>query len=172
MINKTYVNFNSDIDYKILSETQILNILNKCCNSLEESIKTFHFNKNLPEYNNIFITNLKNDIAYIFDGIKFSAVSKNEAIDDLISTHMNEIEASAEEYKGKINILRHKNLIKFINQINDDNNKFFNEKLKKTYPNFKIFKGNLIKKLIYNYSDTKLLEKLKTFNLQNKIINT
>jgi hypothetical protein len=42
--------------------------------------------------------------------------------------------------------------------------------LKKTYPNLRIFTSKSIKKLIYNYSDSKILEKLKNINLKNKII--
>ena len=39
--------------------------------SIEESIKTIHFNNNHPECQNILITNLRDDIAHVFDGEKF-----------------------------------------------------------------------------------------------------
>lgn len=168
-INKTYVNFNTDIDYKMLSENQILYILKRCNFSLEESIKTVHFNKEFPEYSNIFITNLKDNIAYIFDGNKFVAMSKDEVLNDLIVTHMNEIEVSAETYKNKINPHNRNSLDKFIENMNN-NKKFYNERLNKTFTNFKLFKMELIKNLIYNNSDTKLLDKLKTLELINKEI--
>jgi hypothetical protein len=77
LINKTYVKFYNSVNYKMLSEAQIINIINKYSNSIEESIKIIHFNKNFPEYNNVFITNLKDNTAYIFDGEKFSATLKN-----------------------------------------------------------------------------------------------
>ena len=87
-INNTYVNFNNHIFYKnILSEKEILNILSKCVLSIEEGIKTVHFNKNYPEYSNIYVTNIKDDNAYVFDGVKFSVISKNDAIYDLIVNH-------------------------------------------------------------------------------------
>ena len=171
IINKTYVNFYNPIDYKILSENEILNILNRCCNSLEESIKTIHFNKKLPEYNNILITNLKDNNAYIFNGIKFCAASKNEIIEELITNHMDEIEISAKEYENKLSSTKLKHLNKFIETINDDEKLYFHENLKKKFSNYKIYKSELIKKLIYNYSDSKLLEKLKTMELANKIFN-
>ena len=50
---------------------------------LEESIKQIHFNDQLPEYNNVFITNMKDDIAYVFDGKQFISVRKNEMLNDL-----------------------------------------------------------------------------------------
>ena len=93
IINKTYVNFYDPIDYKILNEKEKLNILSRPWKSLEVSIKTIHFNKKFPEYKNIFITNRKVDNAYIpkDDGNKFSSVSKNEALNYLINSHMDEI---------------------------------------------------------------------------------
>ena len=171
IINKTYVNFYEPIDYKILTEREILNILNKPWKSLEESIKTIHFNKKLPEYNNIFITNLKDNTAYIFDGNKFIAVSKSEALNDLITSHMDEIESSASEFENKISNNKFKNLNNFIDTINDNDKKYFHELIKKTYPNYKIYKCDSIKNLIYNNSDPKILEKLKNIDLENKIIN-
>jgi ribosomal protein S18 len=47
IINKTFVNFNNSINYNILLPEEIINILNKACKSLEESIKTIHFNDKL-----------------------------------------------------------------------------------------------------------------------------
>jgi hypothetical protein len=170
IINKTYVNFYEPIDYKILSKKEIINIISKPWKSLEESIKTIHFNKKLPEYNNILITNLKDNTAYIFDGTKFSAVSKKEAINDLITSHMDEIESSATEYGEIISEHKLRNLNSFIDTIGDNDKKFIHETLKKTYPNYRIYKCECIRNLIYNNSDQKLLEKLKTMDLENKII--
>ena len=75
----------------------MLNIINKNCLCIEESIKTVHFNKSLPEYNNIFITNMKDTIAYIFDGTKFILTSKDEVINDLYNSHLENIEQFLEE---------------------------------------------------------------------------
>ena len=98
-IHNKYINFYKYINYKKLSDEEILNILNKKSYSLEESVKTFHFNHKFPEFNNIFITNLKENTAYIFDGYKFIAVSKCDALNDLINTHINAIKKSSQAYK-------------------------------------------------------------------------
>jgi len=169
IINKTYVNFYDPIDYKILNEKEKLNILSLPWKSLEESIKTIHFNNKFPEYKNIFITNRKDDNAYIFDGNKFSSVSKNEALNDLINSHMDEIESSTTDYEDKLSETKLKHLNKFIETINDNDKKFIHENLKKTFPNYRIYKCDLIKHLIFNNSDPKLLEKLKSMDLKNKI---
>ncbi len=46
--------------------------------SLEESIKMVHFNKDRPEFKNIYITNLKDEYAYTYDGSKFNVILNSE----------------------------------------------------------------------------------------------
>ena len=50
------VKFGSEDLAAILSQTEILKILNRQKSSLEESIKLTHFNKKRPELKNIYIT--------------------------------------------------------------------------------------------------------------------
>ena len=91
IINNTFVKF-GELEYqKVLNNSQIKQILNKQYQSLEESIKQIHFNEELPEYSNIFITNMKDDLAYIFNGKQFISVRKNEMIHELIDIHTKEI---------------------------------------------------------------------------------
>jgi hypothetical protein len=118
-INNTYVKFGNEQLAKLLTHKDMLNIINKQCLCIEESIKTVHFNKNLPEilnskefkitdseksldysepeYNNIFITNMKDTIAYIFDGSKFILTSKDTVINDLYNSHLENIEQFLDE---------------------------------------------------------------------------
>jgi len=84
---------------------------------------------------------------------------------------MDEIESSAPDYEDKLSETKLKHLNKFIETINDNDKKFIHENLKKTFPNYRIYKCDLIKHLIYNNSDPKLLEKLKSMDLDNKIID-
>jgi molecular chaperone GrpE (heat shock protein) len=51
VINNTFVKFGKVELSKVLTEKQILSILNKPFMSLEETIKLIHFNDKLPEYN-------------------------------------------------------------------------------------------------------------------------
>ena len=163
IINNTYVKF-GDIDYKkIFNNNQVKNILNKQYKCLEESIKQIHFNKDLPEYNNIFITNMKDDIAYVFDGNNFISVRKNEMINDLIDLHMNEINLSLEKNKNKLKIED------FLNKLNDENTKFTDYENHRVYTSYKAYKINSIKLLIYNESDKKKLDLLNNMELKEKI---
>jgi len=168
IINNTFIKF-GEIDYeKILNSKQIKNILNKQYKCLEESIKLIHFNVDLPEYNNIFITNMKDDIAYVFDGSRFISVRKNEMLNELIDTHVNEINLSLEKNKNTLNDKYVTRLEKFLDMLNDDDTKFTDENNNRTYNSYKAYKINSIKLLIYNESDKKKLEVLNTIKLEEK----
>jgi hypothetical protein len=171
IINNTYVKF-GNLDYeKVLNKNQIKNILNKHCKCLEESIKQIHYNDELPEYNNIFITNMKDDIGYVFNGKQFISVRKNEMLNELIDTHVNEINLSFEKNKNKMNEYYVTKIEKFLDMLNDDNTKFTDHNNNRTYNSYKAYKMNFIKLLIYNESDKKKLEMLNDMELYEKEYN-
>lgn len=166
IINNTYVKF-GDVEYeKILDNMQIKQILNKQHQSLEESIKQIHFNKDLPEYSNIFITNMKDDLAYVFDGKQFISIRKNEMLNELIDVHTKEINLSLEKNKCDMNQKQVVRLEKFLDMLNDDDTKFTDEENMRTYPSYKAYKINSIKLMIYNNSDKKKLDTLNTMELE------
>ena len=168
-INNTYVKF-GDLDYeKILNNKQIKHILNQQYMSLEESIKKIHFNENLPEYSNIFITNMKDDLAYVFNGNQFISVRKNEMLNELIDSHIKEINLSLEKNKNKLNEKYVIRLEKFLDMLNDNDTKFTDQDNQRIYPSYKAYKLNSIKLLIYNGSDKKKLDTLNTMELEEKI---
>jgi len=168
IINNTYVKF-GNLDYtKIFNDKQIMDILKKQYRCLEESIKQVHFNENHSEYNNVFITNMKDDTAYIFDGKKFILVWKKEMLNELIDTHTNEINISLEKNRNKLNQSYVTRLEKFLDMLNDDDTKYTEGCNDKTYPNYKAYKIDEIKLLIYNESDKKKLESLCNIELIEK----
>ena len=59
--------------------------------ALEKAIEKFHFNNKFPEYNNIYITNLRDRLMYVFNGIQFMAMDKKETIYELMDYHACEI---------------------------------------------------------------------------------
>jgi len=169
IINNTFVKF-GDLEYqKILNNNQIKQILNKQFLSLEESIKQIHFNEKLPEYNNFFITNMKDDLAYIFNGKQFISVRKNEMIHELIDIHTKEINLSLEKNKNNLNEKYVIRLEKFLDMLNDNDTQFTDNNNQSTYPSYKAYKINSLKLLIYNESDKKKLELLNTIKLEEKI---
>ena len=123
IINNTYVKFGNLSYDGILSDKEQREILRKQYLSLEESIKKIHFNKDLPEYNNVFITNMKDDIAYVFNGKQFISVRKNDMLNQLIDMHVDEINISFEKNKGKLNEKQIERLEKFLDMLNDEDTK-------------------------------------------------
>ena len=169
IINNTYVKFGSVPHSSVLKESAILNILNRPFESLEESIKSIHFNKDLPEYNNIYITNMKDNLAYIFNGKQFISVRKNDILDELIDNHKDQIENSFEEFKNKLSDFRIKRIEAFLDLINNDEERYIDGH-NRTYTNYKVYKMEDIKMLLYNLTDAKKLEILKTIDI-SEIIN-
>ena len=172
IINNTYVKF-GDVDYqRILNNKQVKHILNQQFMSIEESIKLIHFNKDLPEYNNVFITNMRDDIGYIFNGKEFISVKKNEMINELIDSHIKEINLSLEKHKNNLNEKYVTRLEKFLDMLNDDDTKFTDQNNQRTFPSYKAYKMNSIKLLIYNSSDKKKLDEIQSIELKEKIYDT
>ena len=168
VINNTYVKFGKVGFSKVLTKKQILSILSHPYISLEESIRMIHFNEDLPEYNNIYITNVRDNIAYIFDGNKFISVKKNDIVSEMIDNYADEIEISLDEYKETIPEYKINRLQKFLDLLNNDDK--YIDKHHTTHPNYKAYKMSDIKMLIYNHSDSKKLNELTKMKLNEKLI--
>ena len=167
VINNTYVKFGNERLSSLLTHKDMLKIINKQCLCIEESIKSVHFNKNLPEYNNVFITNMKDTIAYIFDGSKFILTTKDDVINELYNTHLENIEQFLEESEIPEN--KYSKITKFLDVLNDDDQCFIDGNNNKKYSNYKAYKLIAIKNLVYNESDPKLFKKLNNIDLHQKI---
>jgi len=155
--NTVNIKFGSEKLSGILNEKEMINILNNCKMCVEESIKVVHFNDDRPEFRNILITNLRDNVAYIFDGNRFVAQNKDYILTELFDKHYGNIENHVlnNEFMRKLNdSILCKYLIEFINQINGDQSHIdFKNK-----DGYKIHKINELKNLIYNYSDPKILK--------------
>jgi len=134
---------------------------------LEEFIKITHFDNKYPEHHNIFITNLRDNIAYIFNGDKFVASDKNDTLNELINDHTNEINLSLDNHRKKLNEYTILKIEEMINKLESEN-KFYDDNNNKVYSNYKVYKLNNIKNDIYNLSDRNKLEILKNMNLIKK----
>jgi hypothetical protein len=168
IINNTYVKF-GNLDYKkIFSDKEICKMMTTFqYKVLEEFIKKTHFNDNHPEYNNIFITNLRSNIAFIFDGKEFIATDKNDVLNELISDHTNEINLSLDIHRKKLNNYTIKKIEGMLKKLESED-KFVDENNNKSFNNYKVYKMNTIKTDIYNLSDRKKLELLQNMQLFEK----
>ena len=144
------VKFGAENISEILEKKEIFKILNSRYKSLEESIRTVHFNKNRPEMRNIYITNLRDNIAHIYNGDKFEAVNKNSILNELINNHLENIGISFEDYKEKLPEKTCDILDKFIKKIQDEDCEMIDEDNNRKFKNYREFKINEIKLMIYN----------------------
>jgi hypothetical protein len=122
-INNTTINNTVNIKFgyeklsDILNEKEMIKILNNCKMCVEESIKVVHFNDDRPEFRNILITNLRDNVAYIFDGNRFVAQNKDYILTELFDKHYGNIENHVlnNEFMRKLNdSILCKYLIEFI----------------------------------------------------------
>lgn len=65
-------------------------------------IDAIHFNPKYPEYHNIYISNMKNQYAMIYDGTKWDLVLKDELIDRLYNNKRDYIEANLDDFAGML----------------------------------------------------------------------
>jgi len=123
--------------------------------SIEEGITKTHFNEKLPEYSNVFITNFKDPLAYIFNGKAFITVKTHYMLNELIDTHIYEINLSYDKVKNKI-IPKYADRIEyFLQKLNDIHTKYKHPENDRVYSNYKAYKMDAIKLAIYNISDKK-----------------
>lgn len=152
------VKFGSEDIINILNKSQVMKILNSRLMAIEESIKTVHFNNQLPEYQNIKINNLRSNIAMIHDGTVFNVVNQYGAIDELINNHLECIIQLIEDNKTKItkegnpklNPKTIERLEDLIEKMSDDDNKLFDESSNRKFNNYKDYKIDQVKNIIYN----------------------
>ena len=158
-INNVYVKYN-DVLYDTLSNKERNEIFNSY-NMIEESIKKIHFNPNIPEQQNVYITNLKDLYCNVFDGKQISTLLKHELLPDLVDLHLFELCMSKDKYKLK-NIIADK-IDQLENQLNREHIKYsdINDKV---YKNYKEYIVEMVKILIYNLSDKNKVESLKKIN--------
>ncbi len=147
------VAFDKEDIEKLLTKKELLQILKRGNKALEESISLIHLNKNRLELNNIIITDLTDSYAYIFDGNKFIAKYKEEVLNDLIDKHANIIETTFEKYKDFITDAQQNNLINMFKKLDDDHTPFYNHCIKKKFQNYKEYKTEEAKLIIYNYGN-------------------
>jgi len=112
-----------------LSEKEQLKVLNKKYKSLNYLIDYIHCNKKFPEFNNVIITNLQNNIAYLYDKEKkrFIAKKKDAVIDDIIYYRMGDLEEFYDIHLDNLDSKTKEVINDVINKMDEDT-KFINKK--------------------------------------------
>ena len=154
--NIQVVQFGKENISDLLTQKELITIFNHRAKCLEESIRLVHFNKERKQFRNIYITNLKDDVAYIYNGDYFQAVNKLEILKELIDNHYDNIYVKFEDYKKRLNPNTVKAIEQFIQEMNDENIQVKDEKSNRIFKNYRYYKINEIKLLIYNQKDNKI----------------
>ena len=81
-----------------------------------------HFNDDLPQFKNILITNMQNNIGYIYDQVKqqFITVNKDDLLEKIIDMRMIDIEDFYKVCKNKLSETTKKKLDLLIEDIYKD----------------------------------------------------
>jgi formate dehydrogenase maturation protein FdhE len=147
-------------------------IINARYMSLNKIVQIVHCGK-YDQFKNIVITNLKDNYANKFDDKKkfFEAITKNEALNDLVSYRLSDIEWIFDELveENKVDS-RTKELVEtFLDKINNNAEPFFDANENTKFPDYKAWYVNDLNILLYNNNAkiTKGIASLITKNEQN-----
>ena len=82
VINVTLPHKKTNIDH--LTDADYFNILGRSLMSIPLMIEKIHFSEDNPENHNIYIPNIKNKFAMLYNGKEWSLHNRNEVIDNMI----------------------------------------------------------------------------------------
>ena len=88
-------------DKTFMTDDEILHFLFMGVMSIPELVKFIHFNKDKPEFHNIYISNIKSNFAKRYDGLKWNICDKNDAIEEEYMRACDFLENMYIEYKEK-----------------------------------------------------------------------
>jgi hypothetical protein len=153
-INYNIVTFGKEELLNALTIEQKQQILDCRLNSLEKLVEIAHCG-DMNEFKNIIITNLKDNFAYKYDEKKgyFVTCTKNDLLDQLVTLRLTDIEEIYTELRtAKLIDPRTKAVIQtFLDKM--ENNDLPVVEGETRYPNYRSYKINSIKILLYNNLD-------------------
>lgn len=150
--NITLVGYGKE-DLSKLSKSDILKVLQNGYYSTLKLTETVHFNPKYPENHNIYISNMTDKYAMMFDGKEWNLITKEDLINQIYEDKKNYIEENLDEFINSLSVSRKKALERWLDTDDED-------------PKIKEIKGK-IKLLLYN--SRKLV--CDTSNTQLKIVN-
>jgi len=89
-------------DLSCISNNKFIDIINKGYDSIKYIIEYIHFNKNKPEYHNIYVPSLREKHVNIFDGQNWMVADKKISIEKLIDNIVLFLKEKYEELKDSL----------------------------------------------------------------------
>lgn len=107
-------------DLSYITDNICKQILNKGFRSVPVLIKYTHFNSNKPEQHNVYISNMRDSHAMIYDGKQWKLMDRTEAVDQLIHDGKYYLVEKFEELFEELDPVTIKKFNRFVNQSEDD----------------------------------------------------
>jgi len=154
--NINLISFGKEEIVELLTNQDKKMIMNSkyCC--LEKMIELTNCGS-YNQFKNIIITNIKDNFLYKYDDkLKYFVIAnKLDTINELVNNRVMDIEVIYDELStaNKIDQQTKDIICSFLNKIQDDNIKFIDENENINYTNYKDYKINKIKILLYNNQD-------------------
>jgi hypothetical protein len=123
-------------DLSKLSKNEMLKILQNGFDSSLKLTEAVHFNPKYPEYHNIYISNIKDKYAMMYDGKTWTLTMKEGLINKIYDDKKNYIEENLDDFLDSLTLSRKQALERWLD-LDDENDKIKEIK-------------NQIKLLLYN----------------------
>lgn len=125
--NGTFVNNNNinlvaygSEDMTKLDKKEILRVLRKGYDSTIRLTETLHFNPKYPEYHNIYITNMRDKYAMMYDGKCWELTIKEDLLNRIYDDKKNYIEDNVEDFVDSLSKSQKNALERWANTDEDD----------------------------------------------------
>ena len=107
-------------DLKKLNKDDLLKILQNGYNSTIKLTEAVHFNPKYPEYHNVYISNIKDKYAMMFDGKNWTLTIKEDLINKIYEDKKNYIEENLDDFLDSLSTTRKRALERWLDTDDDD----------------------------------------------------
>ena len=107
-------------DLSKINKKEIIKAIQSGFDSTIRLTETLHFNPKHPEYHNVYITNVKDKYAMMFDGKDWNLTMKDELINKIYDDKKNYIEENLDDFIDSLSVSRKKALERWIATDDDD----------------------------------------------------
>jgi hypothetical protein len=131
IINYNIVQLGSENLDTVFSKNKQIEILKQKYQCLPYLIQQTHLNDKYPQYKNIMITNLQNNVAYKYDKNtnSFIAVDKTELLNEVVGARMDDIQTFFETLTDVLDAKTNDCVEKFLAKMNSREGEYYDAKL-------------------------------------------
>jgi len=108
-------------DISKLDKSELIKALQNGFYSTTKLTEALHFNPKYPEYHNIYISNIKDKYAMMYDGTDWTLTMKDDLITRIYDDKKNYIEENLDEFIESLSISRKNALERWLNTDDNDN---------------------------------------------------